>query len=169
MTFWQKFYVWAITLGRYLIIGTELIVLIGFFYKFKLDNDLANVQSQIVLNTGIMKTNYSQEVTIRQYQDQAVAEERVLALQQKMSSAVTHTLSLFPSSVTIASATFSQIGTITVNASVAGTGSTQLAEIQSLNTTVKADTLYTDVNLSNIESNVSQGETSFVITMNTTL
>jgi Tfp pilus assembly protein PilN len=38
---------WSITVGRYLIILTELVVMIVFFSRFKYDMDLANVRDEI--------------------------------------------------------------------------------------------------------------------------
>lgn len=37
---WEKFLNWILTYGRYIVIGTEIIVLVAFILRFKLDRDL---------------------------------------------------------------------------------------------------------------------------------
>jgi len=38
---------WAVTTGRYIVILTELVVIIAFFSRFKLDSDLSNLNEEI--------------------------------------------------------------------------------------------------------------------------
>ncbi len=51
-SFWGRFIKWAVSTGRYLIILTELVVIVAFLSRFKLDQDLSdlnqNVKSQIM-------------------------------------------------------------------------------------------------------------------------
>ncbi len=42
-----KFLSWAITTGRYIIIATELVVILAFLSRFKLDQDLSDVNTTI--------------------------------------------------------------------------------------------------------------------------
>jgi len=42
-----RFLTWALTAGRYIVIFTELIVLIAFLSRFKLDRDLSDLYDQI--------------------------------------------------------------------------------------------------------------------------
>lgn len=44
---WEKFLNWVLTYGRYIIIGTEIIVLAAFLYRFKLDRDLKTLSEEI--------------------------------------------------------------------------------------------------------------------------
>ncbi len=50
-----KVFLWSLTLGRYIVIAIELIVIIAFLSRFKLDKDLADLndsisQKQITIN-----------------------------------------------------------------------------------------------------------------------
>ncbi len=47
LSFWGRFLKWAVTTGRYIIILTELVVIIAFLSRFKLDEDLRNVNDGI--------------------------------------------------------------------------------------------------------------------------
>ncbi|MDP3998743.1 MAG: PilN domain-containing protein [bacterium] len=44
---WEKFLRWVLNSGRYIIIGTEIIVLLAFFLRFKLDRDLKAVSNDV--------------------------------------------------------------------------------------------------------------------------
>lgn len=44
---WEKFLNWVLTYGRYIIIGTEIIVLLAFLFRFKLDRDLKNLSDEV--------------------------------------------------------------------------------------------------------------------------
>jgi hypothetical protein len=42
-----KFLVWALSIGRYIVIFTELIVILAFLSRFKLDRDLADLNQSV--------------------------------------------------------------------------------------------------------------------------
>lgn len=46
-SFGEKFLNWSLTFGRYIIIGTEIIVLVAFFSRFKLDRDFIDLHDQV--------------------------------------------------------------------------------------------------------------------------
>jgi hypothetical protein len=47
LSFWGKFLKWGVTTGRYVIIVTELIVIIAFLSRFKLDSEVASLTDEI--------------------------------------------------------------------------------------------------------------------------
>jgi len=47
LTFAEKVYNWAISFGKYLIIGTELVVLVAFGARFSLDYDISELTDRI--------------------------------------------------------------------------------------------------------------------------
>lgn len=47
LSFAEKIYNWALSFGRYLIIGTELVVLVAFAARFKLDYDISDQTERI--------------------------------------------------------------------------------------------------------------------------
>lgn len=44
---WEKFLSWVLTYGRYVIVGTEVVLLLVLLVRFKLDRDLANLSDQV--------------------------------------------------------------------------------------------------------------------------
>jgi hypothetical protein len=55
-SFWGKFLKWAVTTGRYIIILTELVVILAFLSRFKLDEDLRKVNEQINTQVGFLES-----------------------------------------------------------------------------------------------------------------
>jgi len=47
LSFWGRFLKWAVTAGRYIIILVELVVILAFLSRFKLDEDLRSINEQI--------------------------------------------------------------------------------------------------------------------------
>ncbi|MBI2036467.1 PilN domain-containing protein [Candidatus Microgenomates bacterium] len=70
--FGEKFLNWSLTFGRYIIIGTEIIVLIAFLSRFKLDRDLIDLHDQVKEGLKIVSS-------------QKATEDRVGALQIRLS------------------------------------------------------------------------------------
>lgn len=61
----SKFLRWALTYGRYIIIGTQVIVLLAFFSRFKLDRDMSDLQEKIDQKVNIIQALYPTEQNTR--------------------------------------------------------------------------------------------------------
>lgn len=72
IAFGEKFLNWSLTFGRYIIIGTEIIVLIAFLSRFKLDRDLIDLHDQVKEGLKIVSS-------------QKAVEDRVSGLQMRLS------------------------------------------------------------------------------------
>jgi Tfp pilus assembly protein PilN len=59
-----KFLLWALSIGRYIVVFTELIVILSFLSRFKLDKDLTDlnediaVQKQVILAYNDLESNF---------------------------------------------------------------------------------------------------------------
>ncbi|MFC1711612.1 PilN domain-containing protein [Patescibacteria group bacterium] len=82
-----KFLKWALTFGRYIVIFTELIVIIAFIYRFKLDKDLIKLNSEIEQKSAIITSQQEFENTTR------LLQKRLELIKE------THLKNLFPSVV----------------------------------------------------------------------
>lgn len=71
--FGEKFLEWSLTFGRYIIIGTEIIVLVAFLSRFKLDRDLIDLSDKVKEKQKILES-------LRPI------EESVTALQKRLSA-----------------------------------------------------------------------------------
>ncbi|OGG29155.1 hypothetical protein A2973_01550 [Candidatus Gottesmanbacteria bacterium RIFCSPLOWO2_01_FULL_49_10] len=60
---------WALTYGRYIMIGTEIVVLLAFIARFSLDRKLTDLKEEISQNQAILEANVDLENDIRTLQD----------------------------------------------------------------------------------------------------
>lgn len=69
-TSFGKFLKWLLTVGRYIVIFTELIVILAFLSRFKLDRDLTNLYEQIEDKQAIIQSYADFEADFRFLQEQ---------------------------------------------------------------------------------------------------
>ena len=60
---------WAVTYGRYIMIGTEIVVLLAFISRFSLDRKLTDLKEEIREKQDIIQANVQFEHDIRSLQD----------------------------------------------------------------------------------------------------
>jgi Fimbrial assembly protein (PilN) len=60
---------WAVTYGRYIMIGTEIVVLLAFISRFSLDRKLTDLKEEVTQKQDIIEANISFEKDIRDLQD----------------------------------------------------------------------------------------------------
>ena len=60
---------WAVTYGRYIMIGTEIVVLLAFISRFSLDRKLTDLKEEVTQKQDIIEANLSFEKDIRELQD----------------------------------------------------------------------------------------------------
>lgn len=97
---------WAITYGRYIMIGTEIIVLLAFISRFSLDRKLTDLKEEIAQKQAILTANASFENDIRTLQNQLAKIKTLLNDQTKPVDILTGLTSMLPSGVTFASYEF---------------------------------------------------------------
>lgn len=66
----SKLLKWSLTAGRYIIVGTEIIVLLAFFSRFKLDRQLTDLHEEISQKEAIVQYNSEIEKKARGVQGQ---------------------------------------------------------------------------------------------------
>lgn len=60
---------WAVTYGRYIMIGTEIVVLLAFISRFSLDRKLTDLKEEIRQKQDIIQANVQFEHDVRSLQD----------------------------------------------------------------------------------------------------
>ncbi len=91
-SFWGRFIKWAITTGRYMLILVELVVIIAFLSRFKLDKDLADLADGINGKKAVLEAAYTSEQNFRFVQARLNAAGTLLSSQmgaRKIMDAVT--------------------------------------------------------------------------------
>jgi Tfp pilus assembly protein PilN len=66
---WNRIMIWITTYGRYIMITTELIVLLAFASRFSLDRKLTDLKENISQKQEILEVNVELEKDIREVQD----------------------------------------------------------------------------------------------------
>ncbi len=64
-----KYLKWALTYGRYIVVGTELIVLLAFLSRFKLDRDITDLSEEIMRKKNIIVAAEPFENKVRHLQN----------------------------------------------------------------------------------------------------
>lgn len=78
-----RIFTWAITYGRYIMIGTEIVVLLAFISRFSLDRKLTDLKEEIAQKRAIIQANQSFEFDIRSLQFQLAKIKDLFAQQGK--------------------------------------------------------------------------------------
>ena len=68
-SFVDRFIKWALSVGRLLVILTELVALLTFFYRFTLDRQLIDLHGKIIQEQTVVNYLKDQEDTYRNLQD----------------------------------------------------------------------------------------------------
>ncbi len=80
-TFWGRFLKWAISTGRYILILVELVVIIAFLSRFKLDKDMSDLSDNIAGKKAVLDAAYSSEQNFRFTQSRLSAAGTMLSSQ----------------------------------------------------------------------------------------
>jgi Tfp pilus assembly protein PilN len=76
---------WAITYGRYIMIGTEIVVLLAFISRFSLDRKLTDLKEEVSQKQNIIQANQDFEKDIRALQDKLA---KIKALRAQPNTAI---------------------------------------------------------------------------------
>ena len=77
-SFWGRFLEWAITTGRYIVIITELIVVMAFLSRFKLDTDLSTLNSEIKSKKNVLDEMIPREEQFKTWQSRTKAAGQII-------------------------------------------------------------------------------------------
>ncbi len=90
---------WAVTYGRYIMIGTEIVVLLAFISRFSLDRKLTDLKEEIGQKQTIIEANLAFEQDVRNLQNRLAQIKKLLASQSNPGSLLTTIHVLLPQDV----------------------------------------------------------------------
>ena len=64
--FWGRFLKWGLSVGRYIVIATELVVILAFLSRFKLDRDLSDLNETIAEKQAVLAAYSTLEADYRE-------------------------------------------------------------------------------------------------------
>lgn len=155
----SKFLKWLLSTGRFIIIFVEIVVLVAFVSRFKLDNDLANDKDEINKKIPIIESLRPDERIIRKTQLQLATIKSVRLNPPDYASILTKVALQEPAGVTVNTLSMeSQNGIVTIK--IVGS-SLQNEDLSAFVEGLKSDDSFTNVNLDSVD--VSQQTISFTI------
>ena len=113
---------WAVTYGRYIMIGTEIVVLLAFISRFSLDRKLTDLKEEITQKQDIIEANAAFEKDVRTLQDKLSKIKALMAQPVNPLDTLVLFQSLLPSGVYIRNFELSK-DTLAINATAGSTGS----------------------------------------------
>ena len=151
---WEKkplgrFLKWALTIGRYIVIITELIVILAFLSRFKLDRDLTNLYEEIEQKQAIIESTSNLENDFRFLQKRLAAIQNLEKTQLKAAKVLEELAGLTPVDVV-----FTNLSSTNEEISFSATALSEVGLATFLNN-LKSSGRFENLNL----SQVSIGET----------
>ncbi len=110
---------WAVTYGRYIMIGTEVVVLLAFISRFSLDRKKVDLSDEIEQKQMILQANALQEQQIRQLQASLQTVNEISSGQSNIHELLVYMRTILPSDVNVQTLSVNQ-SSITLTA-IAGT------------------------------------------------
>lgn len=95
-TSFGKFLKWLLTVGRYIVIFTELIVILAFLSRFKLDRDLTDLHEEIKQKQTILQSYADFESDFRFLQNRLIKIDDLRRKQLKTNQLLTEIADLTP-------------------------------------------------------------------------
>ncbi len=99
---------WALSYGRYIMIGTEIVVLIAFISRFSLDRKLTDLRDEIGQKQAILEANLEFENEFRALQSDLSQIKTLMGKQRKPVDLLFLVQSLLPSDVSLESFEWSE-------------------------------------------------------------
>lgn len=99
----SRLFNWAVTYGRYIMIGTEVIVLLAFISRFSLDRKLTDLREEIAQKQIILEANQGFEENIKQLQSTIKNINTLVVNQPKSLNTFYETSKILPPDVSILS------------------------------------------------------------------
>lgn len=153
---------WALSVGRYIVIFTELVVILSFVTRFSLDRQVTDLNNAINQKQTVILSFGDLEKNVRIAQSKI---ENYLQIEQQ-----TNVAEVFPalSEITPRAIKLDQLIIRSNTISFTGTSSTQEA-LNTLITNIQLSPSFSDVEVNKIESSKDQAGLEFTIQAKTTL
>lgn len=96
---WGRILVWATTYGRYIMITTEIVVLLAFISRFSLDRKLTDLNEEIMQKQAIIEANSGFEAEFRSLQERIRTIKTLVAGQGQLRDVLEELQRLLPPDV----------------------------------------------------------------------
>lgn len=109
---------WAVTYGRYIMIGTEIVVLLAFISRFSLDRKLTDLNEEVSQKQAIIDANHDFETEFRTLQDKLARTQTLLTAPPVANNMLAAIETMLPADTRLGSLTVTQenvVGNVVAN------------------------------------------------------
>lgn len=154
-----RFLKWALTVGRYIVIFTELIVLIAFLSRFWLDRTLSDLHESIAQKQAIVKSAQELENQARSIQNRLAEAKTIMSDNLKASEILDLLAKITPTDIVYNNLVLSKN-----RVNISATGLSELS-LSVFSYNLRNSQLFSDINFDSLEKNkTQQGEITFTLT-----
>lgn len=150
-SFLGKFLKWGLTVGRYIVIGTELVVISSFLARFSLDRQMTDLNEAITTKKNVLASYVTIETEVRALQTRLNLVKELTGEQLGMADLMTTTAKVTPIDVVYTSLVYTPEGVTFQGIAFSEAG------LQTLLSTMRADKAFSEVMVKRITSTGSQG------------
>ena len=143
-----KFLIWSLTVGRWIVVVTELIVILAFLSRFKLDRDLTNLYESIREKQNIIAASAGFEKDFRSFQTRLSNSDKIIKNQLGIVEIISAVSSVTPPEVALTKLSYS-----TSEIQIAGQALSEMG-LKTFLSGLKQSSLLTEVNLGNINQDI---------------
>jgi len=151
-----KFLIWALTVGRWIVVVVELVVILAFLSRFKLDRDIADLYESIRAKQSIIENNAPFEKDFRRFQSRLVTADTLTKNQLQAVPIIQAVAASLPTEVVLTNFNF-EAGEVRLSGiSLSENG------IKSLVNNLKNSTVLSDISITNVaKQEEMQGSITF--------
>ena len=158
-TFWEKFYYWSLSIGHFIVIGTEAIVMIVFIARFKLDRDINDINDGLSEKAAILASMEESAEKAKRIQDRLLLIRELYEYQEERADIYYDLISLTTDATTIH--TFDIRGDLLIITAT----SNSLAEFNNLENDYKDSGLLQEVTIPITETKERKGNVCYEFTL----
>lgn len=152
--------IWATTVGRYLVIATELIVIAAFLSRFYLDRVLTDLNEELQQKQAVIESFADLEDRVETAQQQIDIVKKMLAGQMNINQQLAKIGQSTPKNVAFETLNFDQ-----EKAQIVGTALSKQAAANFLSA-LKTNPSFSNLNVSKLSSSPTQTDVEFSLSIN---
>lgn len=152
---------WVLSSGRFIVVFVELIVIMAFVYRYKLDGDLADIQEKINEQVPYIESLKNDEILIRETQFQLSTIKQIKSSSPDFPQVLVKLSELTPKTIRLTGISFDRSQVLTrTTMSITGQTPSNL-ELSAYIKALQKEPTFTEISLTNISF---EGQTTFTIT-----
>ncbi len=148
---------WTLSVGRLLVIVTEIVAFSTFIYRFSLDRTLIDLHTEIKNKQAIVESLKEREITYRRLQERVLAASVTSQRSGRNIKILDEVVELTPSEITFNSFTIDN-GEVTINSNI-----NSVSSLSNFVSALRAYSEFTSVNVKNIQSNIAGANVRVII------